>query len=297
MIDDFLKYLECEAAASPHTVRAYATDLRLWSEFTAGGEEPALEEVTLDDLRQWLVHMAAGGASARTLRRRVQAVRALFAWAMRHRGLQVNPAAELVPPRLSKPLPSFIAPAETAAVLDAPAADPADFEQVRDHTLVLLLYATGMRASELLGLLDADVDTTRGELKVLGKRSKERIIPFAQEVKQAIDTYRALRDATAGHTPRHFAVRPTGEPLTYGMLNRIVHSALDGRVHSAKRSPHVLRHSFATDMLNNGADLNAVQRLLGHASLATTQVYTHLSYRDLQNNYQLAHPRAQRKGG
>ncbi|MBD5277287.1 MAG: tyrosine-type recombinase/integrase [Bacteroides sp.] len=297
MIEDFLKYTECEAAASPHTVRAYKTDLRLWCEFTTGGEEPDPEEVTLDDLRRWLVQMASDGASARTLRRRVQALRAFFAWAMRHRGLQVNPAAELVPPRMSKPLPAFIAPAETAAVLDTAPADPADFEQVRDHTIVLMLYATGMRASEMLGLIDADIDTARGELKVLGKRSKERIIPFAREVKQAIDTYRALRDDTVGFTPLHFAVNRDGEPLSYGKLNRIVHNALDGNVHSARRSPHVLRHSFATDMLNNGADLNAVQRLLGHASLATTQVYTHLSYRDLQNNYQLAHPRAQRKGG
>ncbi|MDE6136087.1 MAG: tyrosine-type recombinase/integrase, partial [Muribaculaceae bacterium] len=194
------------------------------------------------------------------------------------------------------PLPSFIRPDETATVLDA-GFDPDDFEAMRAHMVMLLLYATGMRASELTGLRDADVDTTRRELKVLGKRNKERIIPFAEEVKQTIEQYRAVRDRIVGFTPEYFAVRPSGEPLYYGLLNRIVHSQLDGSVHSAKRSPHVLRHSFATDMLNNGADLNAVQRLLGHASLATTQVYTHLSYRDLQNNYQLAHPRAQRKGG
>lgn len=294
MIDDFLKYLECEAGVSPHTLRAYATDLRLWCAFVGGEPEP--ESVNLNTMRAWLVRMASDGCSPRTLRRRVQALRAFYTWAMRRRGLRVNPAAELTPPRMDKPLPAFIAPDETAAVLDAPVPER-DFEAVRAHTILLMLYTTGMRSSELIGLLDADVDTHRCELKVLGKRNKERIIPFAEELKQAIETYRALRDATVGYTPEHFAVRPSGLPLYYGLLNRIVHDCLDGAVHSAKRSPHVMRHSFATDMLNNGADLNAVQRLLGHASLATTQVYTHLSYRDLQNNYQLAHPRAQRKGG
>ncbi|MDE6486162.1 MAG: tyrosine-type recombinase/integrase [Muribaculaceae bacterium] len=296
MIDEFLKYLESETGASAHTVRAYGSDLRLWCDFAAGGDEPDLASVTLDDLRAWIASMAAGGVAARSLRRRVQSLRALYAWAMRRKGLAVNPAAELTPARIPHPLPSFIRPDETATVLDA-GFDPDDFEAMRAHMVMLLLYATGMRASELTGLRDADVDTTRRELKVLGKRNKERIIPFAEEVKQTIEQYRAVRDRIVGFTPEYFAVRPSGEPLYYGLLNRIVHSQLDGSVHSAKRSPHVLRHSFATDMLNNGADLNAVQRLLGHASLATTQVYTHLSYRDLQNNYQLAHPRAQRKGG
>ena len=296
MIDEFLKYLGSETGASAHTVRAYGSDLRLWCDFAAAGGAPDLAAVTLDDLRAWIASMAAAGVAARSLRRRVQALRALYAWAMRRKGLTVNPAAELTPARIPHPLPSFIRPDETAAVLDA-GFDADDFEEARAHTIMLLLYATGMRASELTGLRDADVDTVRCELKVLGKRNKERIIPFAEEVKTTIEQYRAVRDLTVGFTPEYFVVRPSGEPLYYSLLNRIVHSQLDGAVHSAKRSPHVLRHSFATDMLNNGADLNAVQRLLGHASLATTQVYTHLTYRDLQNNYQLAHPRAQRKGG
>ncbi len=296
MIDEFLKYLECEAGMSAHTLRAYGSDLRMWCDFAARGEQPDLASVTLDDLRAWVMHMAADGASARTLRRRIQSLRALYAWAMRRKGLRVNPAAELTLARLPQALPSFIRPDETAAVLDTDV-DSSDFEAVRNHTIVLLLYATGMRASELIGMRDADVDTVRRELKVLGKRNKERIIPFATEVRQHIESYRALRDRLLGYTPEFFAVRPSGAPLYYGLLNRIVHAALDGSVHAARRSPHVLRHSFATDMLNNGADINAVQKLLGHASLATTQVYTHLSYRDLQNNYEFAHPRAQRKGG
>lgn len=294
VIDEFLRHLEAEAGASPHTVRAYGSDLRHWCEFAARGQEPELAAVTLDDLRAWVASMAAAGASARTLRRRIQSLRALFAWAMRTRGLRTNPAAELTPARLDHRLPDFIRPDETARVLDeVPDAD--SFEAVRDHTILLMLYATGMRASELIGLLDADVRTDRSELKVLGKRNKERIIPFAGELRAAIEQYRGVRRRTVGGPTEAFFVRPTGEPLYYGLLNRIVHAALDGAVHARKRSPHVLRHSFASDMLNNGADLNAVQRLLGHSSLATTQIYTHLSYRDLQNNYEQAHPRASRK--
>ena len=296
MIDEFLTYLECEAGASPHTLRAYGSDLRRWCDFAAGGDEPELALVGIDDLRAWVMSMAAAGASARTVRRHIQSLRALFAWAMRHKGLRTNPAAELTPARLDSKLPDYIRPDETAKVLDCEY-DEEDFESLRNHLIILMLYSTGMRASELTGLKDADVRTDRGELKVLGKRNKERIIPFGDEMAETICKYRALRDRTVGCTPEDFFVRPGGEPLYYGLLNRIVHAGLDGEVHSRRRSPHVLRHSFATDMLNNGADLNAVQRLLGHASLATTQVYTHLSYRDLQNNYQLAHPRAQRKGG
>jgi len=296
MIDEFLKYLECEAGVSSHTLRAYGSDLRHWCDFAAGGDEPDLASVTLDDLRGWVVAMSSSGASARTIRRRIQSLRALYAWAMRRKGLSVNPASELVPMRIAAVLPSFIRPDETATVLDSDY-DSDDFTAVRAHMILLLLYSTGMRASELIGLRDEDVDAERCELKVLGKRNKERIIPFAEEMRRTIGQYRSLRDRTVGFTPEYFAVRPDGQPLYYGLLNRIVHGQLDGAVHSARRSPHVLRHSFATDMLNNGADLNAVQHLLGHASLATTQVYTHLSYRDLQNNYELAHPRAQRKGG
>ncbi|MDE6131284.1 MAG: tyrosine-type recombinase/integrase, partial [Muribaculaceae bacterium] len=160
----------------------------------------------------------------------------------------------------------------------------------------IMFYTTGMRAAELIGLRDADVDTRRCELKVLGKRNKERIIPFGQELQEMIELYRTLREKEIpGLQADEFFVRPDGQPVYYVLVNKAVHSLLDGRVSATKRSPHVLRHSCATDMLNNGADLTAVQRLLGHASLATTQIYTHLSIRDLKNNYKLAHPRAQKQ--
>lgn len=293
MIDAFLTYIRCELALSVHTVSAYKSDLLSWRDYATGGRPDLFRpaDVTTSDLRAWIGSEARAGAAPRTLRRKVQALRAFYKFLVRRHHTDVNPAAELTLSKLPGLLPSFIRRQETEAVLDS-TTDFDDFESVRDHLILLMLYSTGMRASELIGLTDADVDTGRGELKVHGKRNKDRIIPFGKELATAIETYRDIRAGELTAAPEAFFVRPTGEPLYYMLVNRIVHRALDGNVHSDKRSPHVLRHSFATDMLNNGADLPSLQQLLGHASLATTQVYTHITYRELQQNYKQAHPRA-----
>ncbi|MDE6459066.1 MAG: tyrosine-type recombinase/integrase [Muribaculum sp.] len=176
--------------------------------------------------------------------------------------------------------------------------DTDDFNQVRDRLIVDMIYTTGLRASEVTGLLDADIDTARGELKVLGKRNKERIIPFGPELAKMIAQYRNLRASTVPPPAAdEFFVRKSGEPIYRKLVYNAVHNALSGHTVARRQSPHVLRHSFATDMLNNGADLYSVQQLLGHQSLATTQVYTHITYRELKQNYQQAHPRALKKGG
>lgn len=279
---------------SAHTVSSYMSDLRQWEAFTleAFGEsfDPLCAEA--NDLRLWVAYLSSKGISARSIRRKIQTLRALYRYLMRRRGLLNNPADELVLARLPKTLPSVIRPEDTVRVLDA-GFDSSDFVQVRDRLIVDMLYSTGMRASELTGLLDVNVDIRAGELKVLGKRNKERMIPFGDELKDMITLYRTLRPATSA--PELF-VREDGRRLEYRHLNAIVKNELAGKVSCSKRTPHVLRHSFATDMLNEGAEITAVQHLLGHASLATTQIYTHLSYRELQHNYQLAHPRAQKKG-
>ncbi len=215
---------------------------------------------------------------------------------VRH-GAHSNPAAELELAKADKPLPVFVRQDETNDILNEEF-DRNDFTQTRNRLIVLMLYTTGMRASELMGLLDAAVDTEKGELKVLGKRNKERIIPFGDELSEMITLYRELRDNTVPPPPAdEFFVRESGEPLYRDLIYKVVHNTLAGRTVAARQSPHVLRHSFATDMLNNGADLYSVQQLLGHQSLATTQVYTHITYRELKHNYELAHPRAAKKGG
>lgn len=301
LYEDFITYIRCELNLSAHTVLSYSNDLKSWIRFAASNTEASKTgkpadldhaAVTVNDLRLWVAFLASEGISQRSIRRKIQSVRALYRYLMR-RGLTAdNPAARLTTGRVPRTLPSFVREDESRHVFDEPYDDDS-FSEVRDRLIALMFYTTGMRAAELVGLLDVNVDTRRGELKVLGKRSKERIIPFGDELGDLIELYRSLRDRDLPATTEpEFFLRPDGRAVYYGMVNKAVHRLLDGRVTAAKRSPHVLRHSCATDMLNAGADLTAVQRLLGHESLATTQIYTHLSIRELQQNYSHAHPRA-----
>lgn len=303
MIERFLTYLRCELNHSANTVQTYAIDLRQFADFITGGKPEMLhpESVTPSDIRSWILSLADHGISHRTIRKKLSALSAFFRYLMRHHGLKSNPATEVPLAKTPRTLPVYIRQDEMEDILGDPA-DTAtvsdDFTELRNHLIVLMLYSTGMRRAELLSLRDSAVDTAKGELKVLGKRNKERLIPFGKELAAAIDAYRAARRRTAGTIPPPpddiFFVRPDGQPLYPMLVERVVKAALAGRTLATRTSPHTLRHSFATDMLNNGADLPAVQRLLGHSSLATTQVYTHITYRELKQNYQLAHPRAQK---
>lgn len=289
---------------SPHTVRAYRQDLEQLRDFLVvklkRSDNPC--EITLADMRMWVASMVSDGLKTCSVVRKIQSARRFFHYLQRYHGLPCNPAAELQAPAVEKRLPDCIREEEINATVDSFEFDETSFVYVRDSLIVSMLYTTGMRSAELIGLKNSAVDTVRGELKVLGKRNKERIIPFGDELKEMITRYRTLRTSlldTLGQADASddaFFIRPTGEPLYYGLLYRTVRRELDGAgVHASRRSPHILRHSFATDMLNNGADLSALQQLLGHASLASTQKYTHLTYRDLKTNYELAHPRAQKK--
>lgn len=238
--------------------------------------------------------MAERGISPRSLRRKLTAVSSFYAYLLRQGLIETNPARDVEMARIPKPLPVNLRPAEVNDIIDSEeaAAGQGGFVSARDSLILLMLYTTGMRRAELIGLTDAAVDCGRGELKVLGKRNKERIIPFGEELRREVENYRHLRDRVARGPTERFFVRPDGSPLYPMLVERVVKKLLTGRAHAGRLSPHVLRHTFASDMLNNGADLVAVQQLLGHESLATTQVYTHITYRELKQNYKLAHPRA-----
>lgn len=306
----FLTYIRCELSLSAHTVLSYSVDLRQFREFVTGEPQPKLPPetgcappddgfdpltVTASDIRQWLMTLAEAGLSPRSLRHKLTTLSSFYAYLLRLGLVTANPARDVEMAKVPKPLPVNLRSSEVNGIIDVEKKEVSrhhDFIRERDALILLMLYSTGIRRAELIGLTDAAVDTARDELKVLGKRNKERIIPFGAELREAVESYRKTREATVGGLTEKFFVRPDGSPLYPMLVERIVKKTLLGRVHAGRVSPHVLRHSFASDMLNNGADLVAVQQLLGHESLATTQVYTHITYRELKQNYQLAHPRA-----
>ena len=295
-IDNYLQFIRLEKNLSPHTVVAYRCDLAQWEQFLTSGKEALdVKSVTTGDIRAWMLHLNKQGDSARTMRRKVQAVRSFYKWLMKQGMASDSPAAAVELARIPKRLPQLVRTSSMDELLDQEI-DETDFVQVRNRLIVMMLYETGMRRAELLDLLDRNVDTASGELKVHGKRDKDRIIPFGTELAQAIDSYRLLRDELVSGC-EHFFVKEDGNPLYPMLVYRIVRRALQEVGVTSKRSPHVLRHSFATAMLNDGAAINSVKELLGHESLATTQIYTHVTFSELKNNYKLAHPRALNKGG
>jgi integrase/recombinase XerC len=214
---------------------------------------------------------------------------------MRQGEVQSNPATQVDLAKLPKPLPKFVREKTVDAVLDADI-DRDDFTQVRDRLIVMLFYETGIRLSELIGLQDAAVDTVKRELKVRGKRDKDRIVPFGDELASCVEHYRSLR-ASVRPECSNLLVTARGKQLYPSLVYHVVHDSLAQAGGTGKLSPHVLRHTFASVMLNSGAELNSVKELLGHENLAATQVYTHVTLSELQHNYELAHPRALKKGG
>ena len=294
-VERFLQYLLLERNLSRRTVDLYRRDLEQWSAFAAAGGELDLPSVTANDVRAWLMDRASRGEKPATLRLHLQALRALYRYLLRQGVVDVNPAAIVELAKLPKPLPTFVRAGTVDTVLDADI-DERDFAQVRDRLIVMLLYETGIRLSELIGLQDAAVDTVKGELKVHGKRDKDRIVPFGSELAAAVEHYRTLRASVVPECG-NLLVTARGKALYPSLVYHVVHNALAAAGGTGKLSPHVLRHTFASVMLNNGAELNNVKDLLGHESLAATQVYTHVTLRELQHNYELAHPRALKKGG
>ena len=295
-IERFLQYLRLERNLSWRTVDLYRRDLEQWSaSVTTGGRPLDLPSITTLDLRSWLMERSSMGDCAGTLRHKVQALRALYNYLLRRGEVTTNPAAQVELAKMPRPLPKLVREKTVDAVLDADI-DQDDFTQVRDRLVVMLFYETGIRLSELIGLQDAAVDVDKRELKVRGKRDKDRIVPFGDELVQWIETYRALR-ATVGAECGNLLVTLKGKPLYPSLVYHVVHDSLAQAGGNGKLSPHVLRHTFASVMLNHGAELNSVKELLGHENLAATQVYTHVTLSELQHNYELAHPRALKKGG
>ncbi|PJJ63584.1 tyrosine-type recombinase/integrase [Compostimonas suwonensis] len=321
-IDDFEVYLKAERGFSPNTVRAYHSDLRALRLFLerrgAGGDAPTLDALTLDALRDWLWEATRAGLSRATIARRAAAARSLSAWLARTGMLGTDPGARLTSPKTAQPLPRVISRAQIEGILAGLAARAADGDPValRDLAIIELLYASAVRVSELVGLDRDDVDLDRLTVRVLGKGSKERVVPFGVPARSAIVDYLdrgrmplLLRSGDRGGSPdpapdpdpapqpsadarRALLIGSRGTRLGTRSVYRLVAGLLEELPGSGPAGPHSLRHTAATHLLDGGADLRSVQELLGHASLGTTQIYTHVSAERLKQSYHLAHPRA-----
>jgi integrase/recombinase XerC len=294
--DAFASHLRVERGRSEHTVRAYSADVRSLLGFAVEAGAQGLTDVDLVTLRAWLAQLDRASSARGSLARRVASVRAFFAWALRQGLIAEDPAVRLVTPRTRRSLPSVIRAGQVSEVLTAATmrADDAEPVHLRDVAILELVYATGIRVSELAGLDVASVDWERATIRVRGKGDKERVVPFGAPARMAVEAW------LAEGRPRLLAPA-SGDALFLGarggridprVVRRMVHAVVRLVPDAPDVGPHGLRHSMATHLLEGGADLRSVQETLGHASIGTTQIYTHVSIERLRRIYELAHPRA-----
>ena len=297
LIDSFLDYLRYERNYSNYTIGAYSKDLRQFGDYVKKYKEGIFDPVDVDTdlVRNWVVVLMDEKLSPVSVNRKLSSLKSFFKFLMKQGFVSVNPLRFVTGPKTKKPLPTFVKEKDMEQLLDGDGFDE-DFEGVRDRLILEMLYDTGVRRSELVGLLDADIDYDAMQIKVTGKRNKQRLIPFAERLKNLMLAYTEVRNREVGSGSGWFLVRKNGEQLSTSILYTIVKKKLSDIPTLAKCSPHVLRHSFATSMLNNGAELNAVKELLGHSSLASTSIYTHTTFEELKKVYH-AHPRAKKEGG
>ena len=291
MIEAFLDYLRFERNYSEHTVVAYETDLRQFGDFLKSvGEELDYTNVDSDLIRSWVVTLMDSSKST-SVNRKLSSLRSFYRFLMKRGKTTVNPLAKITGPKNSKPLPTFLRENDMDRLLDEISYGEG-FEAVRDRMILETFYATGMRLSELIGLNDADVDFSAMQMKVTGKRNKQRLIPFAGELAADLREYIIIRNETIPERSDAFFVLKNGKRMYPEKVYGIVRRNLAKVVSVKKKSPHVLRHTFATAMLNHEAELKSVKELLGHESLATTEIYTHTTFEELKKVYEQAHPRA-----
>ena len=291
-IDRFLDYLKLERNYSRLTVLKYESCLRLFEEYFKNlNTELEWESVDADVIRDWMESMMDSGLTAATVNGRLSAVRSFYRFALKKGLVENDPAHTITGPKKEKPLPKFIREKDMDRLLQ-PEMWGDTYKDICARTIILLFYETGMRVGELVMLDDEMVDLDNRQLKVTGKRNKQRIIPFGAELKQALRDFVRLRDEQVERTEKGFFVTEKGQRVTYEQVRRMVKNHLGRVTTQQKRTPHVLRHTFATTMLNHEAGLESVKQLLGHESLATTEIYTHTTFEQLKKVYEKAHPRS-----
>ncbi len=290
--ESFLDYLLYERGYSAGTVGYYRTDVQELQKFVEENVgDLAPSEVDAGLVREWIVSMMDEGYAASTINRKLSSVRSYYKYLLRKGEVAVDPLRKVTGPKCKKPLPVFLKESEMNRLLDD--VDFGEgFKGCRDHLIIEMFYATGMRLSELVGLDDKNVDFSASLIKVTGKRNKQRLIPFDEELRVSMQEYVGVRDEAVPEHGEAFFVRENGERVSRAVVTNVVKRNLSKVVTVKKRTPHVLRHTFATTMLNHDAELGAIKELLGHESLATTEIYTHTTFEELKKVYNQAHPRA-----
>lgn len=291
--DSFLEYLAAERNYSSATIESYAKDLAMFQDFMEGlNPNASWTAVQSDDVREWVIYLLDGQRlAASSVNRKLSALRTFYKYLRRVGRVDTNPMEKVTAPKKRKPLPHFVRESEMDRLLELTKEDRT-FKGIRDRLILMVFYETGIRRAELLGMTDASVDLVTRQIKVTGKRNKQRIVPFGEELEKEFVAYMAAREELQGAMPLTVLfVNENGTAMNESQVSNVVKKHLSMVTTIEKKSPHVLRHSFATAMLNNHADLTSIQKLLGHESVATTEIYTHVSFEDLKNEYKNAHPR------
>jgi len=293
MINQFLNYLRYERNTSPLTVQTYEEALREFESYLSLRDNGlSLAAVDADLIRDWMESLMDKGNTASTIDKKLSALRSFYRFALKRKLVERDPAHCITGPKKAKPLPQFLREGEMNQLLDVLEWNLEDYKDVRARTILLLFYEAGLRRSELTGLDDEQVDMDVCQLKVTGKRNKQRIIPFGKELAEALTWYKTLRDQQPVKKCHALFLNDKGDRMTGNQVYAIVHRYLTAVTSLKKRSPHVLRHTFATAMLNNGAGLESIKNLLGHESVSTTEIYAHTTFEQLKRVYKEAHPRA-----
>lgn len=292
MINEFLNYLKFERNRSDLTIKNYGEDLRAFKEFYGNLEGcHSWKSVDSDIIRDWMESMMDKGNNATSINRRLSALRSFYRFALARKLVDKDPVHGVTGPKKGRPLPQFLKENEMDRLLDAECWTES-FEDVRDRTIIMTFYETGIRLSELIGLDDCMVDFSNRQLKVTGKRNKQRVIPFGEELLAMLRDYMKCRDREVNLQSEALFVTAKGQRMTSSQVREAVRKNLSKVCTLKKRTPHVLRHTFATAMLNNKAGIESVKKLLGHESLSTTEIYTHTTFEQLKREYYSAHPRA-----
>ena len=291
MTEKFLNYLKYERNRSAHTVEGYSRDLRAFEAyFKHLDSQLSWESIDSDVIRDWMESMMDKGNTATSVNRRLSSVRSLYRFALSRKLVETDPSHGIAGPKRKKLLPQYLRESEVDRLLDDVLQEES-FEVARARTIINIFYTTGIRLSELTGLDDASVDFANRQIKVHGKRNKERIVPFGSELCAELQNYVELRDQEVAREDNAFLVTNKGIRMTPQQVRNEVRRQLTKVTSLKKRSPHVLRHTFATAMLNHSAGIENVKKLLGHESIATTEIYTHTTFEQLKNAYAKAHPR------